>query len=120
VVCGDLNTPRRETDHGIVTFARDTNERLRPERGDEWDQAELALLDGRTGLVDVFRALHPDARDVSWAWPHGGGWRLDHVLASPDLEPVEAVYHHDWRTSGLSDHSALEVTLRPRASAARR
>ena len=44
----------------------------------------------------------------------------DHVLASPDLEPVEAIYHHDWRTSGLSDHSALEVTLRPRASAARR
>jgi exonuclease III len=111
VVCGDLNTPRRETPEGIVTFARDTKARLRPERGQEWDEAELALLDGRTGLTDAFRALHPDARDVSWAWSHGGGWRLDHVLVSPAVRPQAVRYHHDWREAGLSDHSAMEADL---------
>ena len=95
-----------------MTFARDTRARLRPDRGAEWDEAELALLDGRTGLVDAFRALHPDARDVSWAFSHGGGWRLDHVLASPALEPVACGYHHAWRAGGLSDHAAVEADLR--------
>jgi endonuclease/exonuclease/phosphatase family metal-dependent hydrolase len=45
---------------------------------------------------------------------HGGGWRLDHVFASAELEPAAATYHHAWRDGGLSDHSALEVDLRPR------
>jgi exonuclease III len=116
VVCGDLNTPRRETPDGIVTFARDTRARLRPERGEEWDAAELALLDGRTGLRDAFRALHPAAPDVSWAWSHGGGWRLDHILVSPAVEPLAVAYHHDWREAGLSDHSALEADLDPAGS----
>lgn len=111
VVCGDLNTPRRETPDGIITFARDTRGRLRPERGTEWDEAELALLDGRTGLTDAFRALHPTARDVSWAWSHGGGWRLDHILVSATVTPQAVRYHHDWREAGLSDHSALEADL---------
>ena len=110
VVAGDLNTPRRETPGGIITFARDTRGRLRPERGTEWDEAELALLDGRTGLTDAFRALHPDARDVSWAWPHGGGWRLDHILVG-GLVPQAVRYHHDWRAEGLSDHAAMEADL---------
>jgi exodeoxyribonuclease III len=34
VLCGDLNTPRREhPDGSVISFARDTRERLRPERG---------------------------------------------------------------------------------------
>jgi exodeoxyribonuclease-3 len=111
VVAGDLNTPRRETPDGIITFARDTKGRLRRERGAEWDEAELALLDGRTGLVDAFRALHPDARDVSWAWSHGGGWRLDHILVGGPVAPQAALYHHDWRAGGLSDHAAMEADL---------
>jgi exonuclease III len=111
VVTGDLNTPRRETPEGIITFARDTRGRLRPERGTEWDEAELALLDGRTGLTDAFRALHPDARDVSWAWPHGGGWRLDHILTGGAITPEAVLYHHDWRADGLSDHAAMEADL---------
>jgi exonuclease III len=118
VVCGDLNTPRRETPEGIVTFARDTKARLRAERGTEWDEAELALLDGRTGLRDAFRLLHPAARDVSWAFPHGGGWRLDHVLTAPGIRIDAAAYHHAWREAGLSDHAALEVDLQPPPPAA--
>ncbi|HMH48220.1 MAG TPA: endonuclease/exonuclease/phosphatase family protein [Solirubrobacteraceae bacterium] len=47
ILCGDLNTPRKEHPDGTVwTFARDRYGRLRPDRGERWDQAELALLRG--------------------------------------------------------------------------
>ncbi len=48
---------------------------------------------------------------MSWAWPHGGGWRLDHVLVSPGVEPRACEYVHGWRLGGLSDHSALVAEL---------
>ena len=112
LLCGDLNTPRRESPRGeLITFARDSRGRLRPERGEAWDYAERALWE--CGLVDAYRAVHGyGEKDPSWVWSHGGGWRLDHVLVSPDLEPVAAGYHHGWRDAGLSDHSAIEVELR--------
>jgi exonuclease III len=116
VLAGDLNTPRRESPEGeVMTFARDSKGRLRPERGERWDRAELALVKGLEahGWRDAFRAVHGyGRREVSWAWPHGGGWRLDHVLVSAELEPVAAEYVHDWRLSGLSDHSALLAEVR--------
>jgi exonuclease III len=114
VVCGDLNTPRRETAAGeVVTFAQDRYGRLRPERGEAWERAErrmlceLAALD----LADAFRAINGyEARDVSWTWRRwGGGYRLDHVFASCDLEVERCAYVHEWREAGLSDHSALEL-----------
>src|SRR4051794_32610949 len=58
VLCGDLNTPRREHPDGtVLTFARDTRGRLRPERGERWDAAEQALIRG-LGWTDAFRVLH--------------------------------------------------------------
>ena len=55
------------------------------------------------------------SREPSWTWQrisgHGGGWRLDHLFSSPELEPTTCVYHHSWRDEGLSDHSALEADL---------
>ena len=51
VVCGDLNTPRRELETGdVVSFARDSRGRLRPERGAEWDEAELGVVPGLRDL----------------------------------------------------------------------
>jgi exodeoxyribonuclease III len=115
VLCGDLNTPRRElADGDVVTFAHDSTGRLRPERGERWDRAERALVHGlrRHGWVDAFRALHGYAeREASWTFPQDrGGWRLDHVLVHR-LRPVASAYAHDWRRAGLSDHSALVVDL---------
>ena len=87
VLCGDLNTPRRELPDGeILTFAHDSAGRLRPERGERWNQAERALVRGlrEHGWVDAFRALHGyGERQASWTF-HGdrGGWRLDHVRCS--------------------------------------
>jgi exonuclease III len=122
VLCGDLNTPRREHPDGeVLSFARDSRGRLRPERGTEWDEAELGVVPRlrELGYRDAFRALHGYAkREPSWTWRriagHDGGWRLDHLFASEELRPTAATYHHAWRDQGLSDHSALEVDLQSR------
>jgi exonuclease III len=114
VLCGDFNTPRREKPDGtVISFARDTYERLRPERGDRWDSAELGVVPGlrELGFEDAFRAVHGyAAKEPSWVWRHGGGWRLDHLFAA-ELDVLASTYHHAWRDEGLSDHSALEADL---------
>ena len=115
VLCGDLNTPRRELPDGdVLTFAYDSAGRLRPERGERWDLAERALVHGlrQHGWIDAFRALHGYGdRAASWTFRGDrGGWRLDHVLVER-LRPVACAYAHDWRRAGLSDHSALVVDL---------
>jgi exodeoxyribonuclease-3 len=115
VLCGDLNTPRRELPDGdVLTFAYDSAGRLRPERGERWDRAERALVHGlrECGWVDAFRALHGyGERHASWTFANDrGGWRLDHVIVR-GLRPVAAAYAHDWRRAGLSDHSPLVVDL---------
>lgn len=115
ILCGDLNTPRRELPDGdVLTFAHDTNGRLRPERGERWDRAERALVHGlrQRGWVDAFRALHGyEGRHASWTFKDDrGGWRLDHVLVC-GLRPVASAYAHEWRRLGLSDHSALVADL---------
>jgi exonuclease III len=118
-LCGDLNTPRREHPDGTVwSFARDGRGRMRPERAGFWDEAETGVVPGLRdlGFADAFRALHGYAeRSPSWTFRliagHGGGWRLDHIFCSAELEPVACAYHHEWRDEGLSDHSALEADL---------
>ncbi len=115
VVCGDLNTPRRELPDGdVVTFARTSAGHLRAERGPRWDRAERALVHDlrERGWVDGFRLVHGYAeRQASWTFAGDrGGWRLDHVLLH-GLRPVASAYAHDWRRSGLSDHSALVVDV---------
>ena len=117
ILCGDLNTPRRELPDGdVLTYAHDSDGRLRPERGERWDRAERALVQGlrERGWVDAFRSLHGYAqREASWTFAHDrGGWRLDHVLTA-GLRPLASAYAHDWSRSGLSDHSALIVDLAP-------
>jgi len=113
VLCGDLNTPRRESPDGsVLSFACDSAGRLRPERGERWDSAELGVVPGlrELGFADAFRSIHGYAsKEPSWVWSHGGGWRLDHVFST--LPVTAAVYHHAWRDEGLSDHSALEADL---------
>jgi exodeoxyribonuclease III len=117
ILCGDLNSPRRELPDGdVLTFAHDSAGRLRPERGERWDRAERALVHTlrEHGWVDAFRALHGyGEREASWTFAHDrGGWRLDHVLVH-QLRPLAAAYAHEWRRAGLSDHSALVVDLQP-------
>jgi exonuclease III len=121
LVCGDLNTPRREHRDGRVwTFARDRYGRLRADRGERWDAAELALIKGleNRGFRDAFRALHGlDQREPSWVWQRwGGGYRLDHLIVSGEVEVPVCGYLHQWRDEGLSDHSPLVAHLRWRSA----
>jgi exodeoxyribonuclease-3 len=117
IVLGDLNTPRKELPDGSVwTFARDRYGRLREERGERWDAAESALIRGLEphGFRDAFRTLNGfDSREPSWEWPRwGGGYRLDHLIASTEVDVTTCSYRHDWRREDkLSDHSALVAEL---------
>lgn len=113
ILVGDLNTPRRDLPDGtVLTFAHDTKGRLREERGERWASAERALvhtLRDRHGWQDAFL----DQPERTWTYPgNRGGWRLDHALVK-DVEVVAKAYAHEWRLSGLSDHSAvlLDVAL---------
>jgi exonuclease III len=120
VLLGDLNTPRKEhPDGGVWTFARDRYGRLRPERGERWDAAESALIRGLEphGFRDAFRELNGfDAKEPSWERPRwGGGYRLDHLIASAEVVVSECAYRHEWRREDrLSDHSALVAHLSER------
>jgi exonuclease III len=121
ILCGDLNTPRRELPDGtVLSFARDSRGRLRSERGEPWDAAELGVVPGlrELGFADAFRSVNGyGSREPSWTFGrisgHGGGWRLDHIFASAELHVAAARYHHDWREAGLSDHAPLEADVGP-------
>jgi endonuclease/exonuclease/phosphatase family metal-dependent hydrolase len=112
ILCGDLNTPRKElADGGAWTFARDRYGRLRADRGERWERAELSLIRGLEpyGFHD---ALLCKRDELSWEWPRwGGGYRLDHLLLRECTGVGESYYEHLWRHEGLSDHSALVAHL---------
>ena len=119
IVTGDLNTPAYESREGeIQTFARTRSGRIRPDYGERHDRAELLLIGElpKRGWSDAFRALHGySARDRSYMFVNRKfGWRLDHILLSPELEPVACEYLHAWREQGLSDHSAMWAEVRAR------
>ena len=117
LLCGDLNTPRREhPDGGVWTFARDRTGKLRPDRGERWDAAESALIRGLEphGFRDAFREVNGfESKEPSWEWPrHGGGYRLDHLIVSEQIGVEDCRYAHEWRRElRLSDHSALAAQL---------
>lgn len=116
VLCGDLNTPSRELETGEVwTFARTASGKLRLDRGERWDSAELALIKGleEHGWRDAFRSLHGyGERVVSWTYPRRrNGHRLDHVIVSPQVEVLACDYVHAARELGLSDHSLMWAEL---------
>ncbi|MFD9734635.1 endonuclease/exonuclease/phosphatase family protein [Umezawaea sp. NPDC059074] len=82
-------------------------------------------LTTRHGLLDLFRHLHPDRVEHSWARRADLGYRYDHAHGSPALaERIEACdYVHETRTpaadgSRLTDHSGLAVRVSPTATTA--
>jgi exonuclease III len=110
-LAGDLNTPRRTHEDGtVLTFAHTSSGNLRPERGERWAAAESALvytLRAEHGWSDAFL----DDPQRTWTFKDDkGGWRLDHLLVK-GVEVSARAYAHDWRRSGLSDHSAIVAEL---------
>jgi exodeoxyribonuclease-3 len=108
VICGDLNIAREERD--VHPKERKPNQiGARPEERDLFGR----LLSG--GLVDVGRALDPDNNELFTWWApwrnlrqRNIGWRIDYVLASPDLasRAHRAVTRRDF---GTSDHGPVIV-----------
>ena len=70
-------------------------------------------LSNSYGLVDAFRALHPETIQHSWVGRTGDGYRYDHVHCTAGLATKLAScdYLHQTRSDRLSDHSALSVRL---------
>jgi exonuclease III len=121
VLCGDLNAAQHEAlDGTVTTFGQGPTGKVRGGLGAREDEAERAILRGPTGWSDAFRALHDyEVCGRSWKASTGSnpGFRLDHILLSGCLTPVECAYDHDvriqtrtrpWR---LSDHSAMHATF---------
>jgi exonuclease III len=134
-LCGDFNTPQLERSTGeVVPWGQRLNSKgvavirkhLRDGEGARWDRGERQVLQGLAAydLHDVYRRLHGyENQACSW-YPlrkdplplaHLMGRRLDHGFASTSLNAVSCHYLHSFRTSGLSDHAALEIVLKPEA-----
>jgi endonuclease/exonuclease/phosphatase family metal-dependent hydrolase len=80
-----------------------------------WDDAVLALFRSRHVRHTWFNRHGP-----KWACTHvvrGKQRFFDHILASDHFEVVDAGFHHAWRESSLSDHSAAwaELRMHPRS-----
>lgn len=109
VVVGDVNTAYAEIDLARPRENRATSGFLPEER------AALGRF-FEAGLIDTFRALHPERVGYSWWTVRSGarerniGWRLDYVLVSPALRDrvVAAEIHPDVQGS---DHCPVSVTL---------
>lgn len=107
VMCGDFNIAHKEIDiHDPKGNAKNSGF-LPHERA--WMDALLAQ-----GWVDLFRARNPELRQYSW-WSNRGrarendkGWRLDYLIASPDLASRAEI---SWieRSADLSDHAPVLV-----------
>ena len=76
-----------------------------------------SLLDpARGGLVDVYRALHPDTTDACYTWwsnrgqayAKNVGWRIDYQLATPGLAAT-ALHASVYKGEKFSDHAPLIV-----------
>jgi exodeoxyribonuclease-3 len=71
------------------------------------------------GWRDTVRELHPDREGPYTWWSYRGrafdndaGWRIDHVLATPGLDPVEArVERAPSYDARWSDHAPVTVSL---------
>ena len=68
------------------------------------------------GWQDAFRVANPDAVAYSW-WSSRGqarakdvGWRIDYLLATPDIRVGECVIERD---ASLSDHAPVTAWVTP-------
>ncbi len=78
----------------------------------------FGLLGGKTGLIDTVRATHPDAPIYSWwdyrmnAFRRQWGIRIDHILATPPMQPLASGVATDYRAlERPSDHAPVWVTF---------
>ena len=128
ILCGDFNTPQDELlKYGVCTFAQKINKKGVPElrkifrggSGNRWDQGERNVLEGlkEFNLVDAYRQLHPIPKKAySFVIERKGRVvakrRFDHFFLSKEFKIKSIEYLHQFRESGLSDHSPLELVIK--------
>ena len=110
VLCGDLNVARTDMD---------VHPKERKPRAIGQLPEERALLERIIShqLVDVHRRFEPDNPDLFTWWApwrnlrqRNIGWRIDYVLASPDLA-LTARTSASRREFGTSDHAPVVATF---------
>jgi exodeoxyribonuclease-3 len=109
IICGDWNTAHTGIDLANPK-SNAKNSGFLPE-----ERAWLDRVFGEVGMVDAFRAVHPDQpnRYTWWsnrgqAWSKNVGWRIDYHIVSPSLKPAigDAWIYTDER---FSDHAPLII-----------
>jgi exodeoxyribonuclease-3 len=109
VLCGDFNVTREARD----VHPSERKPQAYGQRAEERELFSRMLSEG--ALTDVSRALAPDD-DALYSWwapwremrQRNIGWRLDYVLASPELSAKSCV---TLREFGTSDHGPVVAVL---------
>lgn len=110
LACGDMNVAHKEID-----LARPAENIGKHGFTDEEREGFTKMIS--LGLIDTFRAKHPNEKDAySWWTAWGGarqrnvGWRIDYWLASKKLEEsiIDAKIHADVMGS---DHCPVSIEL---------
>ncbi len=110
ILCGDINIAHKEAD--LKNWkSNQKNSGFLPE-----ERAWMTRLLGEGGLVDVYRALHPDTTDSCYTWwsnrgqayAKNVGWRLDYHLATPAAAAGarSAAIYKDVK---FSDHAPITI-----------
>ncbi|PKO45202.1 MAG: exodeoxyribonuclease III [Betaproteobacteria bacterium HGW-Betaproteobacteria-22] len=110
VICGDWNIAHQEIDLKNWKGNRKNSGFLPEER------AWLTHLFEAEGWVDVYRQVHPEAKDecYTWwsnrgqAWAKNVGWRIDYQIATPELA-AKALACSVYKEERFSDHAPLII-----------
>lgn len=104
VVTGDLNVVEPDHDPRYPVFGT-------------WEY-DFYRSFAQSGFTDAFRSTHPTVMDYSWfgrpsSNGQSNGYRFDHtfVTAAHAAAIRDCRYLHSIRKAGLSDHSAMTLTL---------
>ncbi len=110
ILMGDVNIAHKEAD--LKNWkSNQKNSGFLPEERD-W----MTKLLTQGGLVDVYRALHPEATDTCYTWwsnrgqayANNVGWRLDYQIATPSLAAM-ARRAEIFKAQRFSDHAPLII-----------
>jgi exodeoxyribonuclease-3 len=110
IVCGDWNIAHREIDLRNWKGNRKNSGFLPHER------AWMDVLFGKSGWVDAYRVLHPEATGEAYTWwsnrgqarAKNVGWRIDYQVISPSLRDkvrAASIFKGSW----FSDHAPLSL-----------
>ena len=114
ILVGDVNIAHREADLKNWKGNLKNSGFLPEERA--WMDRLLGSGRGEGGLVDVYRALHPDTTDACYTWwsnrgqarAKNVGWRIDYHLATPAMAAT-AQAAQVYTAQRFSDHAPLTV-----------